>query len=175
MKINAAPGNILQVAYTVPDIEAAVRHYVQVLKIGPWFVRGPMQAANALYRGAPTRLSLSIAISFSGSLQIELIEQHNDAPSVYTDLIRKRGHGFHHWGIASVNIDRDIDAYRARGYELVYSNVTPAGSRIAYLDSSAELPGMIELIEMTDAQLARYTQMHDAAARWNGGAPIIRT
>jgi hypothetical protein len=174
MKINAAPGNILQVAYTVPDIEASVRHYVQVLGIGPWFVRGPIQAANALYRGAPTSLSLSIAISFSGSLQIELIEQHNDAPSVYTDLIRKRGHGFHHWGIASTDIDGDIEAYRVRGYELVYSNVTPAGSRVAYLDCSADLPGMIELIEMTQAQLARYSKMHDAAARWDGQNPIIR-
>jgi len=37
-------GGIIQIAYTVPDIEKAVRSYAQDLKLGPWFLRGPLQA-----------------------------------------------------------------------------------------------------------------------------------
>jgi hypothetical protein len=40
-------GGIIQVAYTVADIEAAVRSYAEDLRIGPWFLRGPLQAPEA--------------------------------------------------------------------------------------------------------------------------------
>lgn len=51
-------GAIIQVTYTVPDIEKAVRSYAQDLKLGPWFLRGPLQARKPVYRGNPQKLEL---------------------------------------------------------------------------------------------------------------------
>jgi hypothetical protein len=166
------PANILQIAYTVPDIEAAIRAHAERLKIGPWFVRGPFQSAKARYRGAPSSLSLTIAISFSGPLMLELIQQHDDAPSVYRETIGRQGHGFHHWGVACDSFDDQLAAYRALGHEPVFSDETPSGARVAYLDTTRELPGMIELIEMTDANRARYAKMQGIVASWDGHDPI---
>ena len=62
---------IIQVAYTVPDIEKAVRSYAQDLKLGPWFLRGPLQARKLFIAEIGRRLKLSIAIDYSGHVMIE--------------------------------------------------------------------------------------------------------
>jgi hypothetical protein len=167
-------GGIIQMAYTVPDIEAAATGYVEKLGIGPWFVRGPFVPPAGLYRGAPTAVSLSLAISFSGHMMIELIQQHDEAPSVYREIIERRGHGFHHWGVASDRFDEDVARYRANGYSVAFSDRTPVGTRVAYFDTSADLPGMIELIEIDDLQNDRYGRLHAATVDWDGSAPLRR-
>jgi hypothetical protein len=167
-------GGIVQMAYTVADIETAIAAYSAQLNIGPWFVRGPFQPPAALYRGQSTALSVTLAIAFCGHLMIELIEQHNEVPSVFRELVGKRGHGFHHWGVACERFDQQAATYRARGYEVAFSDVTPLGTRIAYFDTTRDLAGMIELIEMNEAQERRYTKMYVETLAWDGTQPIRR-
>jgi hypothetical protein len=168
-------GGIVQVSYTVAEIETAMRHYLDNLRLGPWFVRGPFTPKAAQYRGQPTTPTLSLALTFSGHLMVELVQQHDDGPSVYRETIaRTGGHGFHHWGVASTNFDADAAGYRARGYEQVFYDVTPVGTRVAYFDTTANLPGMIELIEMTEAQDRRYARMYAETLAWDGSEPIRR-
>ena len=33
--------SIIQIAYTVADIEEGMRHYTELLHVGPWFLVGP--------------------------------------------------------------------------------------------------------------------------------------
>jgi hypothetical protein len=42
---------VIQYAYTVPDIDAAIDVYVSRLNVGPWFRRGPFTPPAARYRG----------------------------------------------------------------------------------------------------------------------------
>jgi len=73
-------GAITQNGYVVRDIEAAMRHWIEVLGVGPWFYveRAPIE--DFQYQGQPSPVDVSIAMANSGALQIELIEQRNDAP-----------------------------------------------------------------------------------------------
>ena len=174
-RLGLPSGGILQMSYTVPDIDAAVANYVERLRVGPWYVRGPLQPAGQVFRGLPSPLTLSIAIAFSGPLMLELIQQQDDTPSVYLETIRRQGHGFHHWGIVSEDFERDVEGYRTAGYEPVYTTLTPANSRVAYFDTTDKLPGMIEMLELTEAQDARLAAMRDAALGWDGADPIRRT
>ena len=49
------------------------------------------------YRGEPSPLEVSIALANSGALQIELIQQRNDAPSMYRDFLSRESRGgLHH-------------------------------------------------------------------------------
>ena len=41
-----------------------------------------------------------------------------------------------------------------------------------YVDSTADLPGFIEIIEMNDAMQQMYTMFHDEALTWDGTDPI---
>ena len=94
--------SIIQFAYTVHDIEQGMRRYSELLHIGPWFLIGPFVPAKGVYRGAVTTMSISLAVAFAGEAMVELIEQHDQEPSVYQETLKARGgHGFHHWAIGA--------------------------------------------------------------------------
>lgn len=165
---------ITQVAFTVADIEAEIARYGREFGVGPWFLRGPFTPENARYRGRPTHVSLSLAMAFSAHLMIELVQQHNDEPSVYRETIERTGYGFHHFGVATADFDARSDSYRKSGFEPVFTDRTPVGTRIAYFDCKGTMPGMIELIEMNSSQERRYSRIYAEAAAWDGTDPIRR-
>jgi hypothetical protein len=167
-------GGIIQCAYVVADIEASMRDFTRRLGVGPWFVSDPFRPPEGLHRGAPTLFTITLAIAFSGHLMIELIQQHDEFPSVYREAILARGYGFHHWALASDDIDADIRRYQADGYVVAFSDRSPRGMRIAYMDKPGELPGMIELVEMNAAAEAAYTRCFEAARDWDGRDPLRR-
>jgi hypothetical protein len=172
LNIGQPVGGIIQIAYTVKDVENAVRSYAEDLRIGPWFLRGPLQARKPIYRGVRQDLKLSIAIAYSGHMMIELIQQHDNQASVYKESFERNGYGFHHWGIASDRYDDEIASYLDRGFELVFTDETPAGTRVAYFDAKRGWPGFIELIEINSASELRYSKMYAEALVWDGRDPI---
>jgi hypothetical protein len=167
-------GGIVQIAYTVKDIARGMADFSARLKLGPWFVTGPFVPSRGVYRGQPTDMSLTLAVAYSGHVMVELIEQHDDKPSVYQETIRTTGYGFHHFGICSRDFDADVARYEAAGCPVVFSDVSPRGVRIVYVDTSATLPGMLEIIEATDALEAIYHSYFAAAQNWNGEDPVRR-
>ena len=167
-------GGIIQVAYIVEDIEASMREFTQRLRVGPWFVSGPFVPPEGIYRGQPTKMRLTLAVGFSGHMSFELIEQHDDLPSVYQEVIKARGYGFHHWAVPVPDLDRAVAEHRAQGYEVAFSDRSPRGYRVVYMDTTRDLPGMIELMEMSPALEARYTEMYQASLGWDGSDPVRR-
>jgi len=166
--------SIIQVAYTVADIEKEMRRYSELLGIGPWFLVGPFVPSKGVYRGAQTKMQLSLAVAFAGEVMIELIEQHDQEPSVYRETLAARGsHGFHHWAIGARNFDATVTAYKARGYVEAFSDLSPRGVRIVYLDTSSALPGMLEIIEMSADVEEQYRTMYQAGKEWDGKTHIV--
>jgi hypothetical protein len=165
-------GSVVQYAYVVQSIDRAAADYVDRLGIGPWFVRGPFTPSAGRYRGQPTSAAITLARAFSGHVMLELVEQHDDTPSVFHPSSGQRRYGFHHWAVFTEQIDADIEGYRALGYEEAYSDVLPSGSRISYVDSRRDLPGMIELVEHTDAQEQVYDTIYRASVGWGGDEPL---
>src|SRR5262245_342348 len=111
---------IIQMAYVVEDIHAAMDHWVRKLKVGPWFLLPHFSGEEPQYRGKPSRAEVSLAMSFAGHMNVELIQPNNDAPSVYREVLEKRGPGFHHFGIATANFDADLERHRTAGHELAF-------------------------------------------------------
>jgi hypothetical protein len=56
----------------------------------------------------------------------------------------------------------------------VFSDISPRGVRIVYVDTSRDLPGMLEIIETTDALEAIYQSYFDASQNWDGKDPVRR-
>jgi Glyoxalase/Bleomycin resistance protein/Dioxygenase superfamily len=79
-------GEIRQVAYLVPDIEAAMRHWSDVLGVGPWYYNPKVPIENYTYRGQRYEPHNSVALANAGGLQIELLQIRNDVPSMYRDF-----------------------------------------------------------------------------------------
>lgn len=162
-------GSVIQAAYTVEDIQEGMRQFSAQLGIGPWFLVGPFVPAKGLYRGEVTTMSISLAVAFAGEIMIELIAQHDDKPSVYHETRAKRGaHGFHHWAIGARDFDATVARYKEQRYPEVFSDISPRGVRVVYVDTTADLPGMLEIIEMTPDVEAQYHHMYEAAKAWDG-------
>jgi hypothetical protein len=89
-------GPIRQNGYVVRDIEAALKHWTEVIGVGPfwYFERVPIEQFS--YQGEPSPLEVSIALANTGPLQIELIRQRNDAPSMYRDFLSAGHEGLQH-------------------------------------------------------------------------------
>lgn len=163
---------IIQMAYLVPDIRAAMRVWVDKLKVGPWFLLDHFTGNDPKYRGRDSTADVSLAMSFAGHMNIELIQPNNDAPSVYREWIERRGYGFHHWGRAAANFDRDVEQYQAAGHDLAFIAGVPSGGRVAYMDTTRDLPGYVELIELGHGFEPVFSRFYRASIGWDGTDPV---
>ena len=108
-------------------------------------------------------------------MNIELIQPNDDSPSVYREWIERRGYGFHHWGRATSNFDRDVAKYQAAGHDLVFLAGVPSGGHVAYMDTTADLPGYVELIELGAGFRGAVQQVLSRQHRlgWRGSGAIV--
>jgi hypothetical protein len=147
--------------------------YLENFGVGPWTVLGPFVPAEGRYRGQPTKLEVTLAIAFSGHTMIELVQQHNDAPSVFRETIGRSGYGFHHFAIVTRDFDAELAKYRSTGFEIAFSDRL-LGSRIVYFDTTSVLPGMTELVEYSPGIEAAQSAGFYSAQNWDGSNPIRR-
>jgi len=163
---------IMQMAYVVEDIDAAMRTWVDELKVGPWFLLPSFAGVEPSYRGGPAESDVALAMAYAGHMTIELIQPHDEKPSVYREWIEKRGYGFHHFGVGSLDYDTDLARQLDAGHDLVFEAKVPTGGRVAYVDTTAELPGYVELIELDEPTDQVFTRFYAASLAWDGKDPI---
>ncbi len=163
---------IIQMAYVVEDVRRSMHEWSTRLNVGPWFLLDCFTGVNPMYRGQPSRSEIALAMSFAGHMNIELIQPLDSAPSVYREIIDKRGYGFHHFGVATRNLDQDVDRYRASGAELAFLLGVPSGGRVAYMDTTVHLSGMTELIELGPGFEPVFNRFYRASIGWDGSEPV---
>lgn len=163
---------IMQMAYIVPDIQAAMRSWSADMRVGPWFLLDHFSGDDPTYRGAPCHADVSLAMGFAGHMQIELIQPNDEHPSVYKETRDQRGWGFHHFGVGSRDFEGDIARYEAQGYELAFRAGVPTGGSVGYMDTKGQLPGMLELIEIGPMMEAVFTKFYRASLGWDGTDPV---
>jgi hypothetical protein len=167
-------GPIVQNAFVVRDIEAAAAHWSSKIGVGPFYLLEHIAFGTVYFRGAPLTLDMSVAIAQWGPIQIELITQHDDAASIYTEFSARRGEGMQHVGVLCESLDAELDRHRADGVSPVQWGETAAGMRFAYLDTDAHPGAMIELIENGPAVEAFFAMVKKGAANWDGSRPLRR-
>ncbi|WP_439814392.1 VOC family protein [Zavarzinia sp. CC-PAN008] len=168
-------GPIRQNGYVVEDLDAALRHWTEVLGIGPFFKIPHIPLDFYEYRGSRVDLDLSIAIGNSGDLQIELIQQHNDAPSPYRDHLLARGPGLQHVSGWSEDYEADIARLAGLGYRPAAQGKIRGAARFIYYDTDGAPGGhpgsMMELSDLRPGR-ALLQAVRDAAIGWDGRDPV---
>jgi hypothetical protein len=163
---------VIQMAYVVADLGAAMEQWTRSLRVGPWFVLERFTGVDPVYRGQPSRAEIALAMSFAGHMNIELIQPQNAAPSVYREVIERRGYGFHHWGVATWDFDAAVARYERAGHALTFQLAVPSGGRVGYMDTTAVLPGYTELIELGGAFEDVFGRFYRASLGWDGKDPV---
>jgi hypothetical protein len=100
-----------------------------------------------------------------------LIQPNDGNPSVYKETIDARGHGCHHLGRASDDIEADIAALESRGYALAFRVGVPTGGDVAYLDRPG-YSSFLELISATRGMEEAFTRFWRASVDWDGSDPV---
>ncbi len=165
----ASLGPIMQLAYLPDDIDAAIAHWLS-LGVGPFFRLNHVDYRRATHKGVETRIDFSMAIAYWGDIQIELIDQHNDAPSIYRDWRAAGREGMHHICIAVDDIGAARRECAAAGATLLQEMFLD-GVEAIYVDPGEGAP-MIELIQPSPDLNALFAMMRDAARGWDGSDPV---
>ena len=133
-----ALGPIAQLGYVVDDVSAAMEHWIGALDVGPFFYLPSPPLNDLRYRGEPTEARIAVAITYSGDLQVELIQALDDHPSPYRDFRADHGSGLHHVAHFTGDFDAAMAAYRALGRTPYYEGRgLTTDQRFAYFDSSS--------------------------------------
>lgn len=164
-------GGIIQTAFVVEDLHEAIAWWTTDLKAGPFFHFPEWRGDHPVYRGAESTAAVTIAMGFAGHMQIELIQPLDDEPSVYKELVDRSGYGFHHFGVASADLDADIARLEKDGYTLAFRAGVGSGE-VAYMDGGPGRPGMLEFIEASPGMDASFTAMWQASLGWDGSDPL---
>jgi catechol 2,3-dioxygenase-like lactoylglutathione lyase family enzyme len=169
-------GPVRQVGHVVRDSHAAMEYWTRTLGIGPFFVVPKVEFVDYHYRGhvAPSPVC-TLCFAQSGDVQIELIEQHNDAPSAYREFLSAGRSGVQHispWFSDTAAYEAGREKALAQGLTLVHeSRGGPA--RFCYFETGTPDAPLLELSEALLPGIRALPDMVAEAARgWNGEDPI---
>lgn len=159
-----------QLGFVVDDVVRAARLWAEVHGVGPFHVLPVIEQA-AVMRGQPAPISIQVGVAQAGPVQIELIQQHCDRPSIFKEWTDGGARPFHQLS----TVTPDYDARRAHlerlGYELAAES--PAGGfRVGYFDTVADFGFYTEVVEETPGFLTQLRQISDTCATWDGTDPV---
>jgi hypothetical protein len=165
-------GEMRQIGIVVRDIEAAMRHWVDVCGVGPWFYADKLPVTAFTYRGTRhDNIHLSIALANSGDVQLELIQQRCATPSMYRDFLAAGHEGMQHWSSWPQDYDMRLEQALTRGMSIGQQGDSARG-RFVYLWENGHPGTVIEMAHMTPERLGIFDAVRDAATGWDGNAPI---
>jgi hypothetical protein len=164
----------VQVAYHVPEPEAAAVRCERDLGWGPFFLMEHIPLSRSLYRGTPAAFDHTSAYGQAGDLMVELITQHNDGPSALRDLFAPHESGVHHVACFVADLPAELQRYREEGIAIALDACTANGVDFAMVDLSATLGHMLELYEPNDDLRRFYAHVRKCAENWDGERPVRR-
>lgn len=166
--------DIVQLAWVVPNLEAAMQHWHATLGVGPFLVNRRIPIGSPRHRGVPMVTQFSTALAQSGDVQIELVEQHDDTPSAYRDTVPAGATAFHHVAIIAADYPATMARFAEQGFETACDGLF-GDMHFAYVDTSAAIGHMVEVIEDTPTIRAFFAAVREAGETWDGDpATLVR-
>lgn len=169
-------GSICQNGYVVRDIRGAMKHWTEALGVGPFYFVETVPVVDFRYQGEPSDVEISVALANSGDLQIELIQQLNDAPSMFRDFLAAGHEGLQHIAYWSTDFEADLERALEFGYEIGQEGRIGDPGRFVYFTtdpSPAAHPGtVVELSDVSGPEGDFFRHIRSKAASWDGRHPI---
>ena len=141
---------ILQVCLVVRDVEKAVRHFEDLIGVGPFSVYtvDSKEMPGVTYRGLPGDYCVKVAMTKVGGGVIELIENQR-GKNIYTEFLEKHGEGIHHIAVQVDDCAAALAQLKAAGVRTVDDSPRPGarGSKVAFVHPSATGGVLLELVE----------------------------
>lgn len=161
--------------YVVRDIESAMRNWTTTLHIGPFYYVERVPTLDVCFQGASRSPQLSVALTYSGNLQIELIQQHDQTPSSYLNFLATGHEGLHHIGFFTEHYDLDLQRAAEAGLHVEQSAVIgDLVGKSTYFASRGHGEPMLKLLALDPANSELFEMVQTEAERWDGSGPVRR-
>jgi hypothetical protein len=169
-------GALTQLGFIVSDLQASLEYWTETLKVGPFVViENPVGMATFTHRGKLSGVQMSIAFSYVGDTMIELVKQHNDAPSPYVEFLSSGREGLHHIAFWPADFEGTYPKLLQSGFsEVAVMHSDDGVQGLGYLDSPARIGIMVEIVRMTKLREVYYAGIRRLATNWDGKRPIRR-
>lgn len=159
-----------QLGHVVDDVVTAATRWVQTFGIGPFHLL-PVVGQQADYGGEVRTVKIQVAVAQAGPVQIELIQQHCDTPSIFTQWSRGGTSAFHQIATLTSDYEAKTAHFRALGYEIAAESVG-GGFRVAYIDTAAEFGFYTEVVEAPPGFVDQVRGISETCAGWDGRDPV---
>lgn len=159
-----------QIGFVVDDLVAAAQRWARVFGVGPFHVL-PRSETACRYRGADSAIDMQAGVAQAGPVQIELMQQFCDRPSILRDLVAAERNGFHQLCTVTQDYDGVTAHYEALGHPVV-AEIEAHGHRVAYVDTIEAFGFVTEVLAHTDEFLARTAKIAETCASWDGTDPV---
>ncbi len=165
---------IFQYAWVVSDLDAACRRWIDLFGAGPFFTARHHKAEGYFrYRGSTEECDLSYAFGYCGPVQIQLVELHDDTPSIFHDMFKRGEEGFHHVGILGEDFDNDRQHMLDHGLDLAVEMWS--GADVVYFDARPEIGCFVEIHGTSPEVLAMFESWKTAHENWDGVTDPVRS
>jgi hypothetical protein len=165
-------GEVRQLGYVVHDIEKEMKHWTEVLGVGPFYYAERVPVQNFHYQGTPSPIEVSVALANSGPLQIELIQQRNDAPSMYKRFLDEGRTGLQHIAYWTEDFDNDVARLAKQGLVVGMSGDVGEKGRYVYYETETHPGTIIELSEVAGPKGRLFKLIREASQGWDGSDPV---
>lgn len=168
-------GPVWQLGYVPGDLQASLHHWIYAMGAGPFLVREHMQFKDLRYRDQPCNAVFGAALGYWGDLNIELIFQLDDAPSIYHPWTNDGGRDrLHHMGFLVDDVGQAVASARGLGAQLVQEASSLDGEgALAYVDMGTQAPhGYLEFIQFNTPWREAHAWLREAARDWDGRDPV---
>ena len=158
-----------QLGHVVDDIVGAAREWTRTFGVGPFHVL-PVRDQRLRYADEERTVSLQVAVTQAGPVQIELLQQHCDTPSIYRDWSDLEMSRVHQLATVTDDYDAKLRHFVDRGYEVVAQSVGEL--RVAYVDTVTRFGFYTEIVESSPQFLAQLRSISATCAAWDGSDPV---
>jgi len=165
-------GPIRQNGYVVNDVEASAQYWAHVFGIGPFFRMDHIVYKNVQYRNQLIDIDCSVALAYSGDLQIELIQQHGSAATIYSDFLEEHGEGLQHIAVWPEDYDKGLESIQRAGGELLMEGEAGSGSRFSYFGGLIHAGAVLEVVAPSRGAFERFKMIKEASETWDGSMPV---
>lgn len=159
-----------QLGFVVDDLIDAAGRWAAVFGVGPFHVLPPTPA-ECRRGGVSSTIELQVAVAQSGPVQIELIHQRCDTPSIFRDHRGSSRTALHQLCTVTDAYEAKVAHFQQAGYEVATELVSPA-HRVAFIDTLGDFGFYTEVVESRPAFLGQLSAISRTCAEWDGTDPV---
>ena len=164
-------GEVMQLAFVPKDFDAAVKHWTEVMGVGPFFLMEGVHLEGMKYKGEPTEAAFDLALAYWGDIQIELIRPRDNHPSIYSGEYADVDGGLHHVCILVDDIEEANRVCGEQGAEVVIEG-SLGDSRVIYVDPGRGPGSLVEILQQGEGGPGLFAMIKQAGEGWNGSEPL---